>query len=447
MISRTRTVFLAISIVCAYVVWGALISLQPPFYPTEAEKKGATPAQYGFVFGIANLAAFISAPFFGVYGTKIGAKILYNFGALLQALAGIAFAFLEYVDNTAAFLGLSYLLRFLDGVADAASWNSVVSILMVMYPSKVSTVMSWTEMLFGFGYMIGPALGSALYSIGGFPLPFLSVGTFGLLVAIALYFVVPDVQANANDSPDDNRKVLNLRGIAKSPSILLPYLDNFFCFCGNGMIESMLEPHLKRKAGATQADVGVTFLILGGVYMLSSPIGGLICDRLKYPTMVSIVGNTSMAIAFLFLGPVPFIPVETQLSIIQGMVGLVGFGYALVMVSSFGRAQSAALSLGYADDLNTYIMISGMWSASFYIGNFIGPTAAGFLVDAYGFEWTTVVFFSLYGFILLVDIFELSFNVKKTKEALSYDKMEKRETQNNNNEINDEKLPLLESNR
>ena len=47
MISRTRTVFLAISIVCAYVVWGALISLQPPFYPTEAEKKGATPAQVG----------------------------------------------------------------------------------------------------------------------------------------------------------------------------------------------------------------------------------------------------------------------------------------------------------------------------------------------------------------------------------------------------------------
>ena len=50
MISRTRTVFLAISIVCAYVVWGALISLQPPFYPTEAEKKGATPAQVERLF-------------------------------------------------------------------------------------------------------------------------------------------------------------------------------------------------------------------------------------------------------------------------------------------------------------------------------------------------------------------------------------------------------------
>ena len=88
----------------------------------------------------------------------------------------------------------------------------------------------------------------------------------------------------------------------------------------------------------------------------------------------------------------------------------------------------------------------GMWSASFYIGNFIGPTAAGFLVDAYGFEWTTVVFFSLYVFILLVDIFELSFNVKRNKGELSYDKMEK-QGKLNNHETNDEKLPLLESNR
>ena len=66
-----------------------------------------------------------------------------------------------------------------------------------------------------------------------------------------------------------------------------------------------------------------------------------------------------MALAFLFLGPVPFIQVDTKLSLIQGMVGLVGFGYALVMVSSFGRAQTAALNLGYVDDINTYIMISG----------------------------------------------------------------------------------------
>ena len=52
-------------------------------------------------------------------------------------------------------------------------------------------------------------------------------------------------------------------------------------------------------------------------------------------------------------------PVATNLRLIQGMVGLVGFGYAMIVPSSFGRAQAAALNLGFDNDLNTYIMISG----------------------------------------------------------------------------------------
>ena len=47
-ISTTKKLLLAVLLVIAYIVWGALISLQPPFYPTEAEKKGATPSQVSF---------------------------------------------------------------------------------------------------------------------------------------------------------------------------------------------------------------------------------------------------------------------------------------------------------------------------------------------------------------------------------------------------------------
>ena len=45
MVSRIRNVCLTVSVVCDCVVWGALLSLQLAFYPTEAEKKGATPSQ------------------------------------------------------------------------------------------------------------------------------------------------------------------------------------------------------------------------------------------------------------------------------------------------------------------------------------------------------------------------------------------------------------------
>ena len=82
----------------------------------------------------------------------------------------------------------------------------------------------------------------------------------------------------------------------------------------------------------------------------------------------------------------------------------------------------------------------GIWSASSYFGNFIGPTVSGFLVEAYGFEWTSMSFFGLYGFILLVDTCELTYHVKTSKDSLSIEKMPK-------NDKHGDTVPLLETNR
>ena len=54
----------------------------------------------------------ISAPIFGKYGTRIGPKLLYSGGAVVLGVCGVLFGFLEYVDDVNLFIGLSYLLRF-----------------------------------------------------------------------------------------------------------------------------------------------------------------------------------------------------------------------------------------------------------------------------------------------------------------------------------------------
>ena len=82
----------------------------------------------------------------------------HRFGAFVQAVCGIGFGFLKYIDNLNAFLAFSYLLRALSGIADAASWSSVLSILMKLFPSKVARIMAWTETFFGLGFMIGETL-------------------------------------------------------------------------------------------------------------------------------------------------------------------------------------------------------------------------------------------------------------------------------------------------
>ena len=60
----------------------------------------------------------------------------------------------------------------------------------------------------------GPALGSALYGLGGFTLPFLSVGSVTLLVAILLLFIVPNVKTEEKDKRDAG-KSLTFAGLVK----------------------------------------------------------------------------------------------------------------------------------------------------------------------------------------------------------------------------------------
>ena len=84
-----------------------------------------------------------------------------------------------------------------------------------------------------------------------------------------------------------------------------------------------------------------------------------ICDKISYPIVIAVIGNIVLAVAFIFLGPLPFLAIEPQLSLIRGACAAVGLGYAMTATSSFIRAQSAAIKLGYEDNINTYIMISG----------------------------------------------------------------------------------------
>ena len=57
------------------------------------------------------------------------------------------------------------------------------------------------------------------------------------------------------------------------PQLMMPFVDLFAALCGNGMLESMLEPHLK-ATGASTLDVGISFLVFGCCYMLGNMFFG-----------------------------------------------------------------------------------------------------------------------------------------------------------------------------
>lgn len=52
------------------------------------------------------------------------------------------------------------------------------------------------------------------------------------------------------------------------------------------------------------------------------------------------------------------------------------------------------------------LSFSGLWLSVFSLGNFVGPTISGVLVQVKGFRFTTLIFFVLYLVMLLFDIIE-----------------------------------------
>ena len=89
-------------------------------------------------------------------------------------------------------------------------------------------------------------------------------------------------------------------------------------------------------------------MVNGGVYALSAPVWGYLCDKRLPPIIVTLLGSLCIAVAFLFIGPVPFIPVPTSLGLCIGMLFIHGLGFAAQLVAAFSSAHSEALIAGKA---------------------------------------------------------------------------------------------------
>ena len=86
MCSKAAATILNIIIMCSTIVWGILISLQLPFFPTEAEKKGAKAAQVRNAFNLFCGTYPMMYNFETVYGFKKGIflNIFHSMGLCLE---------------------------------------------------------------------------------------------------------------------------------------------------------------------------------------------------------------------------------------------------------------------------------------------------------------------------------------------------------------------------
>ena len=117
-------------------------------------------------------------------------------------------------------------------------------------------------------------------------------------------------------------------------------------------------------------------MLYGGAYALLNPFWGWMADKVS-SKLVIFIGAFLLGLGFLLIGPVPGIGLQTTYPLCIVSVIIAGIGLGAQLVAAFSEAQRSAVTEGFPDNLSTYAMISSLWTSSFALGAFVGPTASG----------------------------------------------------------------------
>ncbi|XP_006834783.1 PREDICTED: MFS-type transporter SLC18B1 [Chrysochloris asiatica] len=359
-------------------------SILGPFFPKEAEKKGASNTVIGMIFGCYALFDLLASLVFGKYLVHIGAKFMFIAGMFVSGGVTILFGVLDQVPAGPPFIAMCFLVRVADAVSFAAAITASFSILAKAFPNNVATVLGSLEIFSGLGLVLGPPLGGFLYQTFGYEMPFIFLGCIVLLMVPLNMYILPNY--DADPSEHSFWKLITLPKVA-----LIAFVINSLS-AGFGFLDPTLSLFVLEKFNLPAGYVGLVFLGLALCYAISSPLLGLLSDKMPYlRKWLLVFGNLITAGCYMLLGPVPLLHIKSQLWMLVLVLVVIGISTGMSIIPTFPELLSCAYENGFEEGLSTLGLVSGLFGAIWSVGAFLGPTLGGFLYEKIGFEWAAAI--------------------------------------------------------
>ncbi|XP_054166944.1 MFS-type transporter SLC18B1-like [Oppia nitens] len=402
------------------------ISLQGPFFPKEAEMKGATPMVYSSIFAVYELVMLLTSFKFGQLVTKIPANLICGFGLAVAGISTVSFGILDHLPNGVLFIGPAFAVRIVESLGATAFATSSYSLITYRFSDNSATMFSVMETCFGLGLIVGPVIGGTLYEFGGYSLPFIVLGiTLTISSASILMFVTTnqiqptnykqEAEVGVNSNNNNNKEdVISITKFLLNSIILLDSLVILTALSLIGFCAATLEPHI-RHFELSPLMTGLIFVTLGITYAITAPILGKLCDIYSHSlTLFSLCGTLLSIIGLILIGPMPGTGLDSNLWLVIVALLLFGMGTAAKQVSGYSHALNYCIkNRGFGQNKSLHGLVSGLFFSCISLGGFIGPTIAGIFVQNFDFKFASLVMFAIEVTLFLILLF--CFITKKTK--------------------------------
>ncbi|KAG8463470.1 hypothetical protein KFE25_004981 [Diacronema lutheri] len=355
-----------------------------PFFPQAAEAAGLSPSATGVVFSCFMWGGLAVTPLATRLSQTASSRALLTSCVLLQATLTGLFAIVPLIASTPPrWLALAIALRLCQGVVATIYEVALSSLIMCsVKPTSVAAALGVQEAARGVGLMLGPALGGALFELGGFKLPFIACACALLALGLAVALTLP---ADDDLGADENARPATFRQLLALPAVGVVLVLMTALSLALTAPDPVLGPYAQSRFGLSPAQIGLLFSSSTVAYAILSPAIGAVGASVGNFNALTL-GLVAAAIAFLILGPSPSIPA----AVLRPSAGLlfVGMGLSGVGDSTLTCGVAAMLDAALAAGFETEAVadvVGGLLSVSWTLGALLGPVHGSVLVETLGF--------------------------------------------------------------
>ncbi|KAH6927563.1 hypothetical protein HPB50_005680 [Hyalomma asiaticum] len=377
----------------------AAFSLIQPFYPILASSRGIEAWKYGFVFSLFKVFMLIGSITAEKMINRITPTACYLFGQGGFFIFTILFGCLYWSPGGNVLLGLSIACVVLGGITNTFYLVSMFAVFTTRFPKYRGGIIAFLEFLWGSGNMVGSAIGGALIDAWAYPLPFFVLGAITMLSfpVIARF----SSKLNQYSEEEENDDACTEKGgqsrsyywLLIDPVFLADMMTLMMSWVILGFNEPTLEPSLE--------DFNLSGTVLGSVYTVqfaSYSLGGFIAgafSHYKLETFYSMVGQLFTIVAYLVIGPAPFLPFTRTLALVYISQVFTGLGMSAQFVCGYCHGLKRAVQRGYPDNLRTNGFLSSTVLTFAVFGAMVTPPVAGYVVQLYGYRKGTMLMFGI----------------------------------------------------
>ena len=243
-----------------------------PFFPTAALNKGTSYLMIGIIIGCFDVTG-VFASFIPVFVSLRSNKNSFLFGAIAQGLTTVCFGFTCYIGNNLLYNIVCILLRSLMGIGYLI-YVCGMPFLVSLDPKHAAIISGSIESMDALGSIIGPPIGSFLYSQSGFLLPFVVTGSLLITIPTLSFAILQTTHIQKTYDGDNLSEQIGSSLIEneKNPSktfwefisntkILISVLPYLAACSLSGYLVVSLSPYLNKTLGIHGNTVGYYMLI------------------------------------------------------------------------------------------------------------------------------------------------------------------------------------------